>query len=138
MRDSRSPPLPAVPPVAPSRGAVRSRCATARLVAITDAATGKPVALGSVSDSIDVLTLVAFGPGEQASRQGGRVELVVRGSTDTTLMLPLSAPAPSVVAHAFRIAGLRSARYTAVVRLRSSSGQPLAESIPMHFEVVQR
>jgi hypothetical protein len=110
----------------------------ARLVAIADAATGAPVALGNITDSIDVLTLVAFGPTAGASRDGGRVEFVVHGSSmDTTLVLPLGAPASSVVAHAFRIAGLKPGRYTAVVRLRTRSGQPIAESIATHLEVLE-
>ena len=111
----------------------------ARLVAISDAGTGAPVALGSLTDSIDVLTLVAFGPGTDASREGGRVELVLRGSSmDTTLALHLDVPAPRIVAHAFRVAGLKVGRYTAVVRLRTSRGQVLAETIPLYLEVVER
>jgi hypothetical protein len=111
----------------------------ARLVAIADAATGVPVALGNIIDSIDVLTLAAFGPSAGASRDGGRVELVVHGyAMDTTLVLPLSAPASNVVAHAFRIAGLKPGRYTAVVRLRTRSGQPIAESIATQLEVIAR
>jgi hypothetical protein len=57
---------------------------------------------------------------------------------DTTLALPLRAPAPSVVAHAFRVAGLKPGRYTVVVRLRTSSGQSIAESIATHLEVLER
>jgi hypothetical protein len=111
----------------------------ARLVAISDAATGAPIPLGSIADSIDVLTLVAFGPVAGLSRDGGRVELALRGSSmDTTLVLPLEAPAPIIVAHPFRIAGLKAGRYTAVVRLRMIHGQVIAESIPTYFEVIAR
>ena len=111
----------------------------ARLVSISDAATGAPVGLGSIADSVDVLTLVAFGPNSGSSRNGGRVELVVRGGTmDTTLVLRLESPAPSIVAHTFRVAGLKSGRYTSVVRLRASTGRVIAESIPLYLEVVRR
>src|SRR5436190_1299809 len=56
----------------------------AQLVSVTDAATGVPVALGSITDSVDVLTLVSFGPGESLARLGGRVELDVRGPVSDT------------------------------------------------------
>jgi hypothetical protein len=111
----------------------------ARLVSISDAATGIPVALGSIADSVDVLTLVAFGPNSGPWRKGGHVELVVRGGTmDTTLVLRLDSPAPSIVAHTFRVAGLKSGRYTSVVRLRASTGRVIAESVPLYLEVVRR
>ncbi|MEO5817289.1 MAG: hypothetical protein ABIT20_18625 [Gemmatimonadaceae bacterium] len=113
--------------------------AGARLVSVTDAATGAPVALGSITDSVDVLTLVAFGPGEWAARHGGRIELAVRGpSFDTTLVRNLGAPAPSIAAHTFRVGGLMVGRYSSVVRLRSTDGSLLAESIPLLIEVVAR
>ncbi|MDB4891690.1 MAG: hypothetical protein JWL61_3545 [Gemmatimonadetes bacterium] len=111
----------------------------ARLVSVTDAATGVPVALGSITDSIDVLTLVAFGPAEWTSREGGRVELELRGpSTDTTYVHILGTPAPSIAAHTFRITGLKVGRYSSVIRLRMTSGHVLAASIPLALEVVQR
>ncbi|MEO8334097.1 MAG: hypothetical protein ABI664_03940 [bacterium] len=113
--------------------------AGAKLIAVTDAATGAPVEMGSITDSIDVLTLVAFGPGEWAAREGGRVELSVRGpSVDTTFVRPLGAPAPTVAAQAFRIAGLKVGRYSSVVRLRSTRGSVIAESIPLVLEIVAR
>jgi hypothetical protein len=111
----------------------------ARLVSISDAATGAPVALGSIADSVDVLTLVSFGPNSERWRNGGHVELRVRnGSMDTTLVLQLDSPAPSVVAHAFRVAGLKIGRYTSVVRLRAGTGRVIAESTPLYLEVVGR
>jgi hypothetical protein len=108
-------------------------------VSIADAATGAPVAMGSIADSVDVLTLVAFGPSSGPWRNGGQVELVLRGSTmDTTLVLRLDSPAPSLVAHTFRVARLKIGRFTSVVRLRASTGQVLAESTPLYLEVVGR
>lgn len=111
----------------------------ARLLSVSDAATGAPVALGNIADSVDVLTLVAFGPNSGPWRNGGHVELVVRGgSMDTTLVLRLDSPAPSVVAHTFRIAGLKIGRYMSVVRLRASTGRVIAESTPVYLEMVGR
>lgn len=111
----------------------------ARFVAIADAATGAPVALGSIADSVDVLTLVTFGPAQWTAREGGRVELQVRGpSVDTTLVRALGAPAPSIAAHTFRLTGLKVGRYSNVVRLRTTGGRVLAESIPLAIDVVAR
>jgi hypothetical protein len=111
----------------------------ARFVSVTDAATGAPVALGSITDSIDVLTLVAFGPAEWTSREGGRVELELRGpSFDTTYVHILGVPSPSIAAHTFRIAGLKGGRYSSVLRLRMTSGHVLAATLPVVLEVVQR
>jgi len=111
----------------------------ARLVAVADAATGAPVALGSITDSVDVLTLVAFGPAEWTARDGGRVELDVRGPTlDTTLVHVLGAPAPSVAAHSFRLTGLKAGRHSIAVRLRMTDGRVLAQSIPLALDVVAR
>ncbi|MEP6730749.1 MAG: hypothetical protein ABJE10_08930 [bacterium] len=125
---------PAATPSAPELP-IGTRAPGAQLLAISDAATGAPVALGDIADSIDVMTVVAFGP-TLISREGGRVELTLRGGTmDTTLVLPLHPPAPSVVAHVFRLAGLRQGRYGCVVRLRLRDGRLLAESIPLYIEV---
>jgi len=111
----------------------------ARLIAVTDAATGAPVELQSIADSIDVLTLVAFGPAEWTAREGGRVELELRGrARDTTLIHRLGAPAPSIAGHTFRLSGLQVGPYTSVVRLRMTDGRVLAESIPLALEVVAR
>jgi hypothetical protein len=111
----------------------------ARLVAVADAATGAPVALGSIADSVDVLTLVTFGPAASTAREGGRVELDVRGpAVDTTLVHALGAPAPSIAAHSFRLTGLTAGRYTTVVRLRMTDGRVLAQSIPLALDVVAR
>ena len=109
----------------------------AQLVSVTDAATGVPVALGSITDSVDVLTLVAFGPDAALARVGGRVEFEVRGqAVDTTMVRQLGAPAPSVAANTFRLTGLKSGRYSTVVRLRMTGGHVLAESIPFQLQVV--
>ena len=111
----------------------------AKIVAVTDAATGAPVALGSFTDSVDVLTLVAFGPAVWTAREGGRVELEVRGTSfDTTFVRVLGVPAPSIAAHTFRLAALKEGRYSSVVRLRMTSGHVLAETIPLALEVVGR
>jgi hypothetical protein len=111
----------------------------AQLVSVSDAATGAPVGLSNIADSVDVLTLVAFGPHSVSPRNEGRVELAVHGaSLDTTLVLRLESPAPSLVAHTFRVAGLKSGRYTSVVLLRASTGRVIAESIPLYLEVVRR
>ncbi len=110
-----------------------------RLVSVTDAATGAPIATGRITDSVDVLTLVAFGPAEWTSREGGRVELELRGpSTDTTYVHLLGVPAPSIAAHTFRLTGLQAGRYSSVLRLRMTSGHVLAATIPMVLEVVVR
>lgn len=111
----------------------------ARLVAVADAATGAPVAVGSITDSVDVLTLIAFGPAEWTAREGGRIELEVRGpSADTTLIHGLGAPAPNVAAHSFRLTGMKAGRYATVVRLRMTDGRVLAQSIPLALDVVAR
>lgn len=110
----------------------------AQIVSVTEAATGLPVALGSITDSVNVLTLVAFGPGDALARQGGRVELHVRGQvSDTTLVRALGRPAPSIAANTFRLSGLPEGRFTIVVRLRMTDGHVLAESIPMPFAVTR-
>jgi hypothetical protein len=63
----------------------------------------------------------------------------MRGAAmDTTLVLRLDSPAPAVVAHTFRVAGLKIGRYTGVVRLKAGTGRVLAESIPLYLEVVGR
>ena len=111
----------------------------AQLLAVTDAATGTPVALQSITDSIDVLTVVAFGPAEWMAKEGGRVELEVHGtSSDTTNVHALGAPAPSIAAYTFRLTSLKAGRYSSVLRLRATNGNVLAASLPLILEVVSR
>ena len=114
---------------------IGTKGAAARLVSISDAATGAPVTLGNIIDSVDVLTLVALGPHSEPAH-GARVELVMRGSAmDTTLVLRIATAPPSILAHAFRVAGLKPGRYTCVVRLLTPDGRVLAESIATHLDV---
>ena len=142
----RSPPPVTSPVTAQVKAPVRAstgpeipigtKGASARLVSIADAASGAPVPLFGITDSVDVLTIVALGPHAEPA-PAVRIELVLRGTAmDTTLVLQLAAPAPSVIAHAFRVSGLKEGRYTCVVRLLTSGGRVLAESIATYLEVI--
>ncbi len=127
-----APPAPDVP--------IGTHGADARITAVTDAATGAPVALTDIRVDFSVLTLVARGPGHWAPDRNARIELVVDGPTDTAFVLPL-APNPSVIiAHAFVVpvardggAGLRAGNYSAHVQLVMRGRQALAMSTPIYF-----
>jgi hypothetical protein len=113
----------------------------ARITAVVDAATGTPAALTDVTASIDVMTIVARGPGRPHSERA-RVELVVRGTRDTTLVLELEAPAPTIVAHSFHLDvagsnrdGIRPGRYAMHVRIIGGDGHAIAVSLPLYVEV---
>ena len=131
----QSPPVPEVP--------IGTNGPEARILGVSDGASGRPVPMTAIRDSVDILTIVAFGPSARPAGERARVELVVMGVVDTTIVLPLEVPAPVIVAHAFRVpvsedgrGGLRRGRHTAQVRLVTQGGQTIAESIPLHLEVV--
>lgn len=126
---------PAPPPVATPELPPGAFAPGAKVLSVTDAATGTPVLLGAVPDSFDVLVLVAFGPEPSLARAGGSVQLVVRGIGDSVQVLRLPGPAPSQVAHAFRVSRLTPGPYALSVRLSSAGGVVLAESVPMRIDV---
>jgi len=112
----------------------------ARIEGVTAVATGTPMALDAVTASINVLTLAARGP-HRSRIERATLLLALRGTSDTTLSLILDVPAPSIIAHAFRIPvrtdgtlGLRTGRYTAQVHL-VAGGDTIASSIPLHLTV---
>ena len=114
--------------------------AEARILAVRDAATGNPVALTSIAQPIEVLTLVARGPGRPAS-ETARIQLVMHGPEEAEQTLVLDAPAPAIVAHAFLVpiagdgrTGLRAGRYTLQVRIVGGDGVVLASSGPVYVQ----
>ena len=114
--------------------------ADARIVSVSDAASGAPVALTDITRPIDVMTVCARGP-TRPVRESARVELIMHGTTDAVQTLVLVSPAPSVVAHAFtipagdRTAGLRPGPYQMHVRIVGGDGRVLATSIPLYIEL---
>ena len=114
----------------------------ARITGVSDAATGGPVSLGGIGGAFSVMTLVGRGPWEWTPDAGARIEFVIDGPTDTTLVLPLTPPASTIVAHAFTVpvmraggTGLRSGNYSARVRLVMRGNESRAESTPIYFVV---
>jgi hypothetical protein len=114
----------------------------AKILAFASAATGAPVSLDELVDSVDVLTLVARGPDERGLG-ASEVRLELHGAKDTTLVLRLERPAPSIVAHAFRLHGaarvdgarLAAGHYEMRVALGANDGRTIAASAPLYFTV---
>jgi hypothetical protein len=114
----------------------------ARITGVSDAATGAPVSLSGINGAFSVMTLVSRGPWEWTPDAGARIEFVIDGPTDTTLVLALTPPASVLVAHAFTVpvrraggTGLRSGNYSAHVRLVMRGNESRAESTPIYFVV---
>jgi hypothetical protein len=109
----------------------------ARITSVLDATTGAPVALTNVVGDVDVMTLAALGPGNLGEAEDVRVELVIRGSRDTTLTLPLGRPAPRMIAHAFRLPAGVLGRGQSTVRARLVAGKArvVVESTPIFASV---
>jgi hypothetical protein len=108
----------------------------ARITLVVDEATGQPVALTDLRGSVAVMTLAARGPGRPLS-ESGRLDLVVNGPKDTILVLPLNAPAPTIVAHMFQLdvgRDFRPGPYTLTARI-AAGGRLLASSPPLHVVV---
>lgn len=130
----------AASPNAPE-GPIGAEGAEARIIAVFDAATGSPIALNTISGPIEVMTLVARGPGRPPS-ENARVELVLHGGEEAIQTLALDAPAPTIVAHSFSVpvagdgrTGLRAGRYTVQVRIVGGDGRVLASSVPLYVEL---
>lgn len=108
----------------------------ARLTSVLDAVTGAPVALSSATGAVDVMALVALGPG---SWQGLRVsmDLAIKGTRDTALVWELGTPAPLMAAHAFRVelGALGPGRYSMRARLLRGGSEVVVESAPLFFQV---
>lgn len=118
----------------PAPGPIGSGGPAARITAVRDAATGGPVSLAGVPDSIDVVTVVAAGP--QGSGAGAaRIELTVHRGEELVLRHDPPAPLPTVVAHVFRLRraelGLRGTQSELRVHLRRRDGTLLAQSVPV-------
>lgn len=110
--------------------------AEARITAVVDGATGGPVALTDLRGKVSIITLVARGPGRPGS-ESARVELAMDGPRDTTLVLAIDAPAPTIVAHVFQLDvghDFPSGAYTLTARI-VAGGQTLTSSVPMHVVV---
>ena len=114
----------------------------ARVTAVTNLATGSPAPLANIVAPLNVFVLVALGPVGWDPDAHARIELIVDGPTDSTFVLPLTPPAPVIVAHAFAIplvraggAGLRSGDYSAYVRLVMRDSATHAMSAPFYFTV---
>ena len=116
----------------------------AKILAFADAATGAPVSMNGLTDGVDVLTVVATGP-DVRGHGAARVRLELRGAKDTMLVLALDRPAPSIVAHAFRLhcasratdAGLPPGNYSMRVILGARDGHEIAASVPMFLTVAK-
>jgi hypothetical protein len=115
--------------------------AEARITAVVDAATGAPIALTNISQPIEVMTLVARGPGRPPS-ENARVDLLMHGTEEAMQTLVLDAPASTIVAHSFSVpvagngrTGLRAGRYTVQVRIVGGDGRVLASSAPIYLEL---
>ena len=112
----------------------------ARIVSVLDASTGAPATLTAITTPIDVMTLVALGPGAWAARaRGVRSELVVKGAHDTVLASPLGEPPARLAAHAFRLerAALGVGQSSVRVRLVVDGGRTLVESAPIFLTVAR-
>ncbi|MEP6622661.1 MAG: hypothetical protein ABJE47_25290 [bacterium] len=130
-------PVPASGPDVP----FGSETAGIRVIAFTNAVTGAPISLTDIRDSVDVLALLARGPGADPS-ESLRAQLLLRGACEGVLTTAFPAPAPAVIAHQFRlrvaggeIACTRDGDFTAQVVLRGSRGRAIASSVPLHLVV---
>lgn len=116
----------------------------ARIRSVTDAEHGNPVSLSGITGAFSVLTIVALGPHDWQPDRRARIAFVIKGPTDTTLVLPLAPPASVITAHAFVVPvaraggiGLRSGNYSAQVRLIMRGDATHAESTPIYFVVAR-
>jgi hypothetical protein len=109
----------------------------ASITSVLDAATGAPVALNDARGTIDVMALAALGPGDWSASDEVRVELAVRGTRDTTLLLKLGPRPSTVVAHPFRLSlgALGAGHYSFRLRLLLDRTTLLVESAPVFLLV---
>jgi hypothetical protein len=109
----------------------------ASITSVLDAATGAPVALNNARGTVDVMALAALGPGDWSASDEVRVELAVRGTRDTTLLLELGPHPSTVVAHPFRLSlgALGAGRYSFTLRLLLDRKTLLVESAPVFIMV---
>lgn len=129
--------IPAIP-VAPSLPEIAfgSTAADARITSVADAATGFPVPLTNLPDSVVIMTMVARGPAWTAT-EPLEVQLVLQGACDGVMAARFPAPAPVVIAHQFRLSAdriaamcARGGESKAHVTLVGSKGR-LASSVPL-------
>jgi hypothetical protein len=137
------PPVPASVPVVAAPPAVELPLGTggpeARIANVADAATGRPVSLSDLRDSVEVLALYALGPHPSVSERV-TIQLVLRGACDVVLSIPFEPPAPVIIAHQFRVplgaaggGSMRDGACTMEARLLDARGKALAASVPVHF-----
>ena len=94
----------------------------AQIVSVYDPTTGAAVALDALPALFAIQAIAVRGPSQRAPTGASRLELYFDGSRDTTLVLPLDAPVPSVVAHSFEVRGLAPGRYGVSVQLVDALG----------------
>ncbi len=111
----------------------------AQIRSVLDAATGIPISLTSAAGTVDVMALVALGPGDWSSSRV-HADLAIRGTRDTTVALHLGSPPPSMVAHAFRVSldALGPGRYSMRARVVGDGRGVLVESAPVFLVVPER
>jgi hypothetical protein len=138
------PPVPATAPVAATvlpaaELPLGTRGPEARIANVADAATGRPVSLTDMRDSVEVLALFSLGPYPSVTERV-TIQLVLRGACDEMLSIPFEPPAPVIIAHQFRVplgaaggGGMRDGACTLEARLLDARGKTLAASVPVHF-----
>lgn len=94
----------------------------AQIISVYDPTTGAAVALDALPALFAIQAIVVRGPSQPPPTGASRLELYFDGSRDTTLVLPLDAPVPSVVAHSFEVRGLAPGRYSVGVQLVDALG----------------
>ena len=109
----------------------------AQIVSVYDPTTGAAVALDALPALFAMQAIAVRGPTQPPPTGASRLELYFDGSRDTTLVLPLDAPVPSVVAHSFEIRGLSPGRYGVSVQLVDALGIAV-RSTPVRVEVRTR
>jgi hypothetical protein len=137
------PPAPAVRPATPVSAPVPEPAIgsvpSARIMSVREVATGAHTSLEHVRKPVEILAMVSRGRAVPASRPV-RVELELRGPSDTVLAEAVGAPVPLVVTLPFHLVvggpgGLLPGRYEARTRLVVQGMGSLAESVPIALVV---
>ncbi|MEO6527968.1 MAG: hypothetical protein ABIP93_15215 [Gemmatimonadaceae bacterium] len=134
-----APPPASVPSVA-TKPPLGAGGPSAEIISIRLASSGAPVSLDHITDTVNVLALVTRGAGS-SSLGPARLELVLHGPQNMTLIEWSATPVPLVIAHEFRVPvsngweGLPTGLYLAQVRLVGPTGWLIAQSTPVTWKV---
>ena len=129
--------MPAIP-VMPSLPEIAfgSTAADARITSVADAATGFPVPLTNLADSVVIMAVFAPGPAWTAT-EPLELQLVFGGACEGVMAARFPAPAPVLIAHQFRLSAdriaamcARGGESKAHLVLMGSKGR-LASSVPL-------